>query len=597
MLKLRLSTKFLLSMMLISFALTATSLLFVRRTMQSKVRQQILTDLRDSVFTFKSVQREREATLSRSAQLLADLPTLKALMTTQHAATIQDASAEPWRLGGSDLFVLLDRAGRVAALHTSSPGLTSESAEVLFQDALQQEAANHWWFGGGHLYEVFIQPIYFGSPAENRVLGSLAVGYEINDQVASQASRVAGSEVAFCYGKTVARSTLKPGQQRELLRQLETIVEAKQDPGEIQLGTERFLATSVELNPGTVPAVRLTVLKSYDEATAFLQQLNHLLLGLGLVALLAGSLLVFAISHTFTRPLADLVSGVRALEKGDFTYPLEARGGDEVAEVTSAFSRMRESLQNTQRELLEAERLATIGRMASSISHDLRHFLAAIVANAEFLSEGGLDAHQREELYQEVRLAVDHMTEMLESLLEFSRTSQTLRPTYGSLREPLDRAVQTVRAAHPDFDHVTLDINFEGPCEGWFDLKRLERAFQNLLLNAFEAVSPENGRVAVGVREENEKIHIYIKDNGPGIPGEIREKLFEPFVSSGKQNGTGLGLTVVLKIVQDHGGEISFESVSGTVFRIVLPLVSGSKTEAADRETAKSVVPLTQSEP
>jgi len=596
-LKLRLSTKFLLSMMLISIALTATSLLFVRRTMQSKVRQQIQTDLRDSVFTFKNVQREREITLSRSAQLLADLPTLKALMTTQHAATIQDASAEPWRLGGSDLFVLLDRTGHVAALHTSSPGLTAESAEVLFKDALQQEAPNHWWFGGGHLYEVFVQPIYFGSPAENRVLGSLAVGYEINDQVASDASRVAGSEVAFCYGKTVARSTLKPEQQRDFIRQLDEFSSGKEDPGEIQLGEERFLATSVELNPGTVPAVRLNVLKSYDEATAFLQQLNRLLLGLGLVAVLGGSVLVFGISHTFTRPLATLVSGVRALENGDYTYPLEARGGDEVAEVTSAFSRMRESLQNTQRELLEAERLATIGRMASSISHDLRHFLAAIVANAEFLSEGGLDAHQREELYQEVRVAVDHMTEMLESLLEFSRTSETLRPTYGSLHEPLDRAVQTVRAAHPDFHSVKLDITFEGSCEGWFDLKRLERAFQNLLLNAFEAVSPADGKVAVGVREEGEKIYIFVKDNGPGIPEEIRNKLFEPFVSSGKQNGTGLGLTVVQKIVQDHGGEISFESTSGTVFRIVLPLISGSKAETIDREIARAVSPLTKSEP
>ena len=145
---------------------------------------------------------------------------------------------------------------------------------------------------------------------------------------------------------------------------------------------------------------------------------------------MGGSGLVFFISHTFTRPLGNLVAGVRALEKGDFTYALDARGGDEVAELTGAFDRMRNSLLKTQQELLEAERLATIGSMASSISHDLRHSLAAIVANAEFLCESRLSPDQREELYQEIRVAVNQMTDLIESLLEFSRTRESLRPTF-----------------------------------------------------------------------------------------------------------------------------------------------------------------------
>jgi signal transduction histidine kinase len=599
MFSLRLSTKFLLSMLLISSALTITSLLFVRRSIQSQVRREILADLRNSVLTFQNVQRQRENTLSRSAELMADLPILRSLMTTPDAATIQDASQRVWQLGGSDLFVLADRAGRVVALHTSTPGFTRDSAQELLQHAILQRGTNHWWFGGGHLYEVFLQPIYFGSQAEDRLFGLLAVGYEINDQVTREASRVAGSQVAFSYGNTVARSTLSPSQEFELLGQLQKLsLGPKQDPNEVQLGDERFLATSVELAPGTLPPVRFSVLKSYDQGTAFLQQLNRPLLGLGLVAVLGGSILVFAISHTFTRPLSALVSGVRALEKGDYAYPLQAQGGDEVAEVTSAFSRMRESLQNTQRELLEAERLATIGRMASSISHDLRHSLAAIVANAEFLSETSLDNRQREELYQEVRVAVDQMTDMLESLLEFSRTSESVHPSFGSLQEPLEHAIQTARA-HPEFSRIKVVVNCEGLCDGWFDFRRLERAFQNLLLNAFEAVSPEDGRVEVTLRQATEYIEIRVADNGRGIPAEIRDKLFHPFVSSGKQNGTGLGLTVVQKIVQDHGGEIKVENTSkkGTVFQIVLPLKSSPAGELASQGSAKTVAPLTHTEP
>jgi signal transduction histidine kinase len=295
--------------------------------------------------------------------------------------------------------------------------------------------------------------------------------------------------------------------------------------------------------------------------------------------------------------LSALVSGVRALEKGDFDYPLQARGRDEVAEVTTAFRRTRETLQNTQRKLLESERLATIGRMASSISHDLRHSLATVVANAEFLAETRLDERQREELYREVRLAVDQMTEMLESFLEFSRTRETLRPTYGNLQDVLDRALQNVRA-NPEFSHVTLTVSCERDCEGWFDLRRLERAFQNLVINAFEAVSPEHGKVEVSLRKLGNNVEFRVQDNGPGIPGDIGAQLFEPFVSSGKQYGTGLGLTVVQKIVEDHGGSVRVESTSsqGTVFVMLLPPTIRPRPDASSVEGVERATPVIHSE-
>jgi len=597
MLRVRLSTKLLLSMLLVSAALTVSSLLFVRRFMQAQVRREIQADLRNSELTFKNLQRQREITLSRSAQLMADLPTLRALMTATNPRTIQDASQEVWRLGGSDLFVLVDRAGRVVALHTSSPGFTQQSAQELFAQALQQDTNNHWWFGGGHLYEVFVQPIYFGPATDNRVTGALAVGYEVNDQLLREFSRTAGSEVVFWYGNDVARSTISEQHQQALLKTFGNSGPASHSGTEVELGTERFLSSSIEVAPGMTPAVRLEILKSLDEATAFLKQLNRALLALGLVAILGGSVLVFGISHTITRPLANLVSGVRALGTGDYGYPVQAgAGGDEVQQLTQAFSRMRESLQKSQRELLEAERLATIGRMASSISHDLRHSLAAVVANAEFLSEAKLDSHQREDLYKEVRIAVDQMTEMLESLLEFSRTSASLRPTHGSLREALERAINTVQA-QPDLADIRFRFDYEEPGEAWFDFPRLERAFQNLLINAFEAVSHENGAVELSVRKlSDQNVEIAVRDNGPGIPEDIRERLFEPFVSSGKQYGTGLGLTVVQKIIQDHGGEITVKSTSqeGTVFRVVLPLVLEPRQKTNEGEHVRSVAPLIQ---
>jgi len=116
-------------MVLISAGLTSLSLLLVRQSVQSQVRQEIVSDLRNSVTTFGSFQQEQEITLSHSADLLADLPNLRALMTTNHEATIQDGSTPLWQLTGSDLFVLADRSGKVVALHTNSPGFTKEMAQ------------------------------------------------------------------------------------------------------------------------------------------------------------------------------------------------------------------------------------------------------------------------------------------------------------------------------------------------------------------------------------------------------------------------------------------------------------------------------------
>jgi signal transduction histidine kinase len=570
----RLRTKFLLSMVVVSAALTFTTLLVVRHTVQQQVRLGIQRDLENSVSAFHNFQKQREVTLERSAALLADLPNVRALMTTHDPATIQDASRDLWQLAGSDLLLLADSSGKVMALQATPQEITVREGQDFFPQVVSREETRHWWYVEGHLYEVFLQDIYFGPASGHQVLGYLLLGYEIDDRVTRDLSRVAASEVAFRYGDVIVRSTLKPAQESELLRvPPRTAAGGPPQGDQIRLGEERFLATSVDLPTPGSPTLNLWVLKSLDQATAFLSSLNELLLALGLTAVLAGSLLVFLISHTFTRPLENLVAGVRALEQGDFAYPLHAQGGDEVAEVTGTFDRMRKNLQKTHRELLDAERLATIGRMASSISHDLRHSLAAVMANAEFLCESNLTPGQREDLYAEIRIAVNQMTDLIESLLEFSRTRESLRPSYGDVRSAVDRAVQGVKA-HPEFQRIRIRISGVGSSEGWFDFKKLERALLNLLLNACEVVPPESGKIDIELKRSGESLEVRIEDNGPGIAEAVRDRLFEPFVSHGKENGTGMGLTVVQKILQDHGGDVTVErtSASGTTFRVKIPL-------------------------
>jgi signal transduction histidine kinase len=115
----------------------------------------------------------------------------------------------------------------------------------------------------------------------------------------------------------------------------------------------------------------------------------------------------------------------------------------------------------------------------------------------------------------------------------------------------------------------------------------MERVFHNLLLNACEAVPRDCGRIDLFLHHTDAGVEVRICDNGPGIAPEIRDHLFQPFVSHGKENGTGMGLTVVQKIVQDHGGDVIVErsSAEGTVFRLTLPMRSLSGSVPAVRES------------
>jgi len=572
----RLRTKFLLSLLFVSASLTCSTLLVVRHRVQLQVREQIREALQNSVVTFQHFQRQREVALQSSAALLANLPIIEALMTSGDEATIQDASAGLWKRMAGDLFVLADRRGKLMALHTASRGFTPAEAQEMLRRSLRSGEPRDWWFGGGHLFQVFMRPVYFGDPATGTELGILVLGSEINEQVAEDVRQVASSQVAFRYGPSVVVSTLS-GAQKDALSKLTSLQPSGLDvaPVDVRLGQERFLAMSTDLPPSSSLSAGLVVLRSYDRATAFLRSLNRWLFGLGLTAILAGSLLVFLISDTFTRPLANLVGGVHALERGDFDYPLEAQGNDEVAELTQSFVMMRRTLQSAQQELLQAERLATIGRMASTVSHDLRHSLTTILAYAEFLSEGGLAESRRVEFYQEIRQAVNQMTDQLRALLEFSRPRMINRPVHANIAPVIERAVHAVKA-RPAFSGIQVVTSFEGGSEGWFDPSSLERVLYNLLLNACEAAPPGSGRVEVITHQIPAGLEICVADNGNGIATEIREKLFQPFVTWGKDNGIGLGLATVHKIVQEHQGQVNVErtGADGTVLRILLPEVA-----------------------
>jgi C4-dicarboxylate-specific signal transduction histidine kinase len=130
--------------------------------------------------------------------------------------------------------------------------------------------------------------------------------------------------------------------------------------------------------------------------------------------------------------------------------------------------------------------------------------------------------------------------------------------------------------ALPEFASIAITYDSDTPCVGWFDPGKLERVLLNLIMNAAEVVCPEKGRIEITCHTSDQGTEIRVADNGPGIPGEVADSLFQPFVSSGKEKGIGLGLTAVQNIMQQHHGTVAVERTGpdGTVFRLFFPAPS-----------------------
>jgi signal transduction histidine kinase len=574
-------TTLLVSLVSVSFGVAALSLAIVHSILKKQIHSQIAADLAHSIMTFQNLQSQRRAMLERESALVADLPVLKSLMTTEDAATIRDGAAEFYRLSGGDLFALSDRSGRTVALYEES-GTWNGSEDPRIADSVFTSTGLHYVLRGKRLYEVSSMPLYFGSPATGTRLGYVAIGYAINDAVAKQVREAASADVLFAANGEIVATTLDDERQKQSIKENNAILKGDRGAGEVFLGGEHYVRAVERLSRPGDPVIDLAVLKSYDQASAYLRQLNRLLLGLAAAILLVSVVLAFWIASNVTYPLEKLVSGVRALGAGDFRYELRSEGAREIKELSVTFEKMRVRLERSQQELLAAERLATIGRMASSISHDLRHYLSAVYANAEFLGYEATRPEERAELLAEVRRGVQGMTELIDSLLLFSRTGQPLQPSYESLPFVAERALSHLRN-HPDAQNVAISFGPMAPVETWMDALKIERAIYNLLLNGCQAAKHGSGPAAVSITldETDQWIRLQVTDNGPGVPESIRVTLFQPFVSEGKQGGVGLGLTLANKIAEEHGGSVNLERSGNGRTVFVLTLAKATLRELA----------------
>jgi signal transduction histidine kinase len=582
----RLRSQLFVAALLIVLGLAGSILAFIRHTVNVEVERNIREGTNASVRAFETVHRQRELQLSRTAAMLAELPTLKALMTTEHAPTIQDGSETFWKLAGSDLFVLSKPDRELVALHMTKPGWSAAAAERDLKRSIDLGEDAAWWYDDGRLYWVFLHSITSGAGQTTQQLGLLAVGYQVDSAVAQQLAAVTGNQIALSIRDTVIASTLPRRDEADLQGRIRSgDIAASVTPSRLVLETDQYAFSSVLLGGSSTSPVHCYVMMPLAPLNSLIARLNRTIYFVCLLAVLFEALLFGFVARTVTRPLDNLVAGVKALAAGDFTYSITPRGSTELVELSTAFAQMRDKLFALQQQRIDTERVAALARAASSISHDLRHYLAAIVANAEFLYEADELKLKKEEIYGEIKTASTQMTDLIDSLRELSYQRTAITRSQTRVDDVIRRAIEAIHA-RPESRDANIVLIAPEDLEGMFDPKKLERVFFNLILNACEASQGLDGIITITAKSAGKDFEIRITDGGPGIPESIRDTLFDPFVSYGKPNGTGLGLAIVSKIVQDHSGSVLVEQTSEGGTTILLRLPFSPQPAAKDATSA-----------
>lgn len=229
-----------------------------------------------------------------------------------------------------------------------------------------------------------------------------------------------------------------------------------------------------------------------------------------------------------------------------------------------------------EKQVLQTERLATIGKMAAKVAHEIRNPLSSISLNAEMLQDEissykSVDVEEARALLRAIISEIDRMTALTEEYLQFSRLPES-RLARGNLVRMIEETVEFLRHELRQ-KRVEVELHLQDEVgEVQFDRVQMRRALLNLIRNAAEAM-PRGGKLRIRVEQRGQSVITHIEDTGIGIPQEVIGKIFEPFFTT-KEVGTGLGLAIVQQIINDHGGQILCTSKvgHGTSFSIILPL-------------------------
>ncbi|HVW08767.1 MAG TPA: ATP-binding protein [Bryobacteraceae bacterium] len=537
-----------------------------RRALSENLRNEIQSSLR----AYESLWQARNDMLRSVSRAISNMSDVRRAFQTNDRATIQDTAAEFWSRVAQNhdagVFLVTDPQGEVIA--SLGGELPDRGKFGVVRDAARRfpEQSDGFSFEGGRLYELVVTPVYVQTQTGPGLLNVLVAGFPVDENVARDLrERTGGSEFVFLAGGLPVASTLPEAETRPIANQYRRS-SAVQD---LQLPNREFAALGTTLRDFTgAPAGDLLILHNYDAIRRDLNSLETRLLLIWIAAVIAGLAVSVLLARRILRPIRQLDQAAALIAGENYGAQVPVHGDDELGRLARTFNAMSGSIQSAREELIRRERISTIGQLSSSIVHDLRNPLASIYGGAEMMMDGNLSPDQLQRLAGNIYRSSRVINDMLRELTDVSR-GRIQPPETCRLSEVVGAAVDILSPAAAEHGvriRVSVDDSIELPLER----ARMERVFLNLISNAIEAM-PAGGEVSISAACDRGGLHIAVDDTGPGIPESVRARLFQPFVTSGK-NGLGLGLALSRQTLLDHGGDLWAETNGGGAhFHLRLP--------------------------
>jgi len=311
-----------------------------------------------------------------------------------------------------------------------------------------------------------------------------------------------------------------------------------------------------------------------------------LFVGLGLI-ITVGVFINSRLARSIVTPILDLERVTKKIARGDFSETIRVKGHDEIAALAVSFNQMEQKLdqamtaldaiikklQEKQSQLVEAEKLASLGKLAAGIAHEINNPLTSVLTFSNLMLEQCPPGDPRHDKLKLMARETDRARNIIRQLLNFGRES-VIRPVKINVNQPVSEIAESL-VAQEAFKGIELSMTLaDGLPEVYADPAQLGQVVLNILLNAIHAITPP-GRIDVTTHRDGNFIEVVFADTGKGIPEEHLHKIFDPFFSTkDATRGTGLGLAVSYGIIKKHGGEIAVNSTvgKGTTFTVRLPV-------------------------
>lgn len=577
-------------------AVALATLWTVQHTVSAEVRRNIDADLKRASTLFETKLAERAEHLSMASRVIAEDPRFFSTLTLpgtyrdpQFRLTVAGVARSFAAITRTDLFEVYDARGRLIA--SAGPEESDERTRAaVIRPALTGRLQTAVLSANDRHHQVAATPVVAGG----RVVGSLLLGDRIGRAAAEELRDLTRSEVTFFTKKIITSTTLDHDEDRlALLRGLNavrgrlasggTVVEIRAR-GQVRL-------TLIDQLPGAGPWSEnyYAMQRSLDAETAFLREIQARLVELGILGAIVALLLGFVISQRITSPIQKLVRGAEEMERGNYEYPLEVSGHDEMAYLATRFDVMRRHQRAYVRSLQEIARVK--GEFLSIASHELRTPVSVIRGYHDLLSRGLMGpttAAQKGALEAVGRatLALHRIAEDATRLAEIEGDRLSLDLTEHDvetlLRSAADAATSQAKGRSVEVilavsRHVGTAV-VDGP--------RIIEAVANLVRNGIR-FTPDGGKVKVSAVQDGGVLVIEVADSGIGISEDQARVLFDPaiMIRDSKRHhssdtlefnseGLGLGLAIARGIVEFHGGSIDVESAlgRGSKFRIRIPI-------------------------